>query len=160
MKNKFWTFLGAIVLVEVLGSIGTIFTGPSIGGWYSTIVKPSFNPPNWIFGPVWSTLFLLMGIALAIVYRSTTTSENAKNKKLAFKIFFVQMLFNIAWSYFFFYLHSPVYAFVEMVMLWILIALNIYYFSKVNKTAAWLLVPYILWVSFAAFLNFSIIGLN
>lgn len=148
--NKIIKFLFAIVLCEGAGIIGSVFTTPAIGSWYATLAKPSFNPPNWIFGPVWTGLFFLMGVALYLVWSS------GKLTRIAVLVFFQQLALNILWSVLFFGMHNPMLAFVEIIVLWFAILMTIFYFAKISKTAAWLLVPYILWVSFAGFLNFSI----
>ncbi|MFH0739626.1 MAG: TspO/MBR family protein [bacterium] len=152
--NKIIKFLMAIVLCEGAGIIGSVFTTPAIGSWYATLAKPSFNPPNWIFGPVWTALFFLMGVALYLVWSSNNSS--AGGKKTAVLVFFQQLALNILWSVLFFGMQNPMLAFVEIIVLWLAILMTIFYFAKISKTAAWLLVPYILWVSFAGFLNFSI----
>lgn len=148
--NKILKLLFAVILCEGVGVIGSFFTTPSIGSWYATLAKPSFNPPNWIFGPVWTLLFFLMGVSLFLIWSS------GKPIKTAILIFFQQLALNVLWSAIFFGLHNPLLAFVEIIVLWVAILLTIFYFAKISKIAAWLLVPYILWVSFAAFLNFSI----
>ena len=147
----------AIVFCNLAGFIGSFFTLTSIGSWYSTIDKPVFNPPNWIFGPVWTLLFILMGISLYFIWEA---GLKKKNVKLPLLFFGVQLILNIFWSVFFFGLQNPLLAFIEIVILWIFILLTIISFSKVSRTAAYLLIPYILWVSFAAALNFSIFLLN
>lgn len=153
LKN--WpAFLGFIALSEAAGIIGSIFTAPSIAGWYATLIKPEIAPPNWIFGPVWTTLFLLMGIAAFLVWRTK------KNSKIALGIFGVQLILNVLWSFLFFGLQSPGAALVEIVLLWLSIAATIWAFAKISKPAAWLLVPYIAWVSFAGYLNFLLWSLN
>jgi translocator protein len=155
-QNKKLIFLGSIIFTEVFGSLGAIFNLASLDTWYPSLVKPPFNPPAWVFGPVWTLLFLLIGISLALVL----TSAESKFKKLALGIFAAQFVLNIAWSYFFFYLRSPMLGLIDITALLVLIALNIYYFAKINRSAAWLLVPYLLWVSFATILNLSILVLN
>jgi len=145
----------SIIIPQLAGGIGALFTTSSIPTWYASIQKPSFNPHNWIFGPVWTTLFLLMGISLFLVW-----NEKSKLKKKAITFFGVQLGLNTIWSILFFGLHSPLLAFIEIILLWIAILFTIIYFSKISKTSAYLLVPYILWVSFAAVLNLSILLLN
>jgi tryptophan-rich sensory protein len=154
MKN-FLKLLLCILICEGAGIIGSIFTTPSIATWYAELVKPSFNPPNYLFGPVWITLYLLMGISLYLIW-------NAKDKKImpAVIIFAIQLILNSVWSIVFFGLHSPFYAFIIIVALWIFIVLSIVFFFRIRKTAAYLLIPYICWVSFAAVLNFAIFSLN
>jgi tryptophan-rich sensory protein len=136
---------------ELAGIIGSIFTTPSIAGWYAGIVKPDINPPSWVFGPVWTTLFVLMGIAAFLVWKK---GLDRRDVKIALGIFIGQLILNTLWSIIFFGLHSPVGALIEIIFLWFSILITIIYFSKISKLAAGLLIPYILWVSFAAYLNF------
>lgn len=150
-------YIAAILVAEGAGLAGGIFTTPNIQTWYASLLKPAFNPPNWIFGPVWTILFLMMGISLALVI------INGKNSAFfwpAIAAFVIQLALNILWSFVFFYLHNPLYGFIEILFLLLAIALTIFYFYKINHVAAWLLVPYILWVSFAAILTASIWRLN
>jgi tryptophan-rich sensory protein len=154
---NFFKLVIAIAISELAGILGTVFTSSSIPTWYATLQKPSFNPPNWIFGPVWTMLFLLMGIALFLVWQKGT---HRKEVKLATIIFGTQLVLNTFWSIIFFGLQSPRYAFVEIIFLWIAIVATIITFYKISKPAAGLLVPYILWVSFAAYLNYTIWMLN
>ncbi len=157
--NKFMPkivkFLLAVLLCEGAGIVGSFFTTPSIGSWYATLSKPSFNPPNWIFAPVWTLLFFLMGVSLYLVWCKKDNLP-VGGKRVAVLVFFQQLSLNILWSALFFGLHNPFLAFCEIILLWLSILMTIFYFSKISKAAAWLLLPYILWVSFAAFLNFSI----
>lgn len=156
-KNKFVKFVAAILVVQLAGFVGSIFTAPAIGGWYATIQKPLFNPPNWVFAPVWTTLFLLMGIALYLVWDK---GLERKEVKLAVSVFGVQLSLNIMWSFLFFGLQSPFLAFIEIVLLWIAILATTILFYRVSKKPGLLLVPYLLWVSFAVLLNYSIWMLN
>mgnify|MGYP001340309502 CR=1 FL=1 len=155
--NKILKFVIAILIPQLAAVIGSVFTMPSIEDWYANLEKPQLAPPNWVFGPAWTALFLLMGIALFIVWQK---GLNKKNVKAAFSIFIGQLALNVLWSIIFFGLHSPGFAFVEIVFLWFAILATIIAFAKVSKPAAWLLVPYILWVSFASYLNFMIWMLN
>jgi len=150
MKN-FVKLIFSIVVCELAGIIGSFFTAPAVKTWYPTLIKPSFKPPNWLFAPVWTALFLLMGIAMFLVWK--------KDKK-GLKIFFAQLFFNILWSIMFFGLKSPSLGFIVIVVLWILILATIIRFFKISKPAGWLLIPYILWVSFASILNLAILILN
>jgi len=147
----------AIVVSELAGIIGSVFTTPSIAGWYAGIVKPALNPPAWVFGPVWTTLFALMGIAAFLVWKK---GSDRKDVKIALGIFLGQLVLNTLWSIIFFGLHSPGGALIEIGFLWLAILATIIAFAKISKPAAWLLVPYILWVSFAGYLNYSIWQLN
>lgn len=155
--NSALKLIVAIVVCELAGVVGSIFTTPSIPGWYAGLVKPALNPPSWVFGPVWTTLFVLMGIAAFLVWRKGLVRRDVKN---ALGIFIIQLILNTLWSVIFFGLHSPGGALIEIIFLWLAILATIISFAKISKPAAWLLVPYILWVSFAAYLNYSIWALN
>ena len=144
----------SLIVCQLAGAIGSVFTVSSVGSWYSGLAKPFFNPPSWLFGPVWTILYLLMGISLYLVWTKKLKS------KTALYIFGVQLVLNTLWSIFFFGLQQPLLAFIEIIFLWIMIMLTIIYFYKISKTAAYLLIPYILWVSFAAVLNIAIVVLN
>jgi tryptophan-rich sensory protein len=144
----------SIAIPLIAGFAGSIFTTKSIPNWYATIQKPSFNPPNWIFGPVWTLLFIMMGIALYLVW----TSGKADNAALW--IFGIQLALNLLWSIIFFGLHSPLWAFVDIIALWLAILATIISFYSVSATASYLLIPYILWASFATILNWKIMVLN
>lgn len=147
----------AIGVSELAGVVGSVFTAPSVKTWYLEIAKPSFNPPSWVFGPVWITLFALMGIAAFLVWNKGLTRRDVR---IALGIFLFQLVLNTLWSVIFFGLQSPGAAFIEIVFLWLAILMTIVSFYKISKPAALLLVPYILWVSFAAILNYSIHELN
>lgn len=152
----------AIVVCQSAGIIGSFFTFSAISTWYAGLTKPSFSPPNWVFGPAWITLYTLMGISLFLVWLNwNKLVDNQRSKiKTALFIFAGQLILNSAWSIIFFGLKSPFWAFVEIVFLWLAIILTIITFGQISKTAALLLIPYILWVSFAAYLNYSIWQLN
>lgn len=147
----------AIIVSEGAGIIGSFFTTPSIPGWYRGLAKPELAPPNWIFGPVWTTLFLLMGIAAFLVWKR---GLDRRNVRIALGIFLIQLALNTLWSVIFFGLQNPGLAFAEIIVLWLAILATIIAFAKISRTAAWLLVPYILWVSFAGYLNYAIWMLN
>lgn len=147
----------AIAISELAGIIGSVFTASSIASWYSGIMKPSINPPAWVFGPVWTTLYALMGIAAFLVWKKGLERGDVK---IALGIFAGQLVLNTLWSVIFFGLHSPGGALVEIAFLWLAILATIIAFAKVSKPAAWLLAPYILWVSFAMYLNYAIWALN
>ena len=148
--------LTSIIVCEVAGAIGSFFTAPQISGWYKTLNRPSFNPPNWIFGPVWTAIFVMMGIAVFLVWDKKWGGKKTVN----ILVFFSQLFLNVLWSFIFFAMHNVGVAFFELVVLWFVILFMVINFYKVSKTAAILLLPYILWVSFAAVLNFSIWKLN
>ncbi len=155
-RNNFIKLIISLLIPQLAGGIGSFFTVGSVKDWYPVLIKPALNPPSWVFGPVWTTLFLLMGYALYLVW----VSESGKNKRLAYWAFGVQMFLNMLWSIIFFGLHSPGGALLEMIFLWLAIFGTIIAFAKISKLASWLLVPYILWVSFAGYLNYSIWMLN
>ena len=147
----------AILIPLIIGAISGFFTSEAVTGWYAAIQKPSFNPPNGIFAPVWTTLYIMMGIALYLVWKQ---ERNTKIWRQALFLFGLQLFLNFCWSLIFFKLEQPGWALVEMLCLWISILLTIIWFSKLSKVSAWLLVPYICWVSFAALLNYEIWRLN
>jgi len=147
----------AIIIPVAVGAISGFFTATGVESWYQTITKPSWNPPNWIFAPVWTTLYILMGIALYLVWKA---EGNASLKKTAILLFAQQLLLNFCWSFIFFYEQAIGWALAEIIVMWLFILLSIFAFAKVNTTAAWLLVPYISWVSFATILNYTIWHLN
>jgi len=147
----------AVVVCLLAGFIGSIFTTPSIPTWYASLNKPSFNPPNWLFGHVWTTLYILMGISAYLVWEK---SYRYRSYRPALNIFWTQLILNVIWSIIFFGLKSPLFAFIEIVILWIAILFTILKFNRISKTAAYLLIPYILWVTFASVLNFYILILN
>lgn len=146
----------SIILCQLAGFLGSLFTTPAIPTWYATLKKPSFTPPNWIFSPVWISLFVLMGISLFLVWRR----QGHPRFKTALTFFFVQLILNIFWSVAFFGLRSPLLGLIDIVFLWIAILLTIQNFLKVSKIAGVLLLPYLLWVSFAVLLNFFLRVLN
>lgn len=148
----------AIVVSELAGIIGSIFTVSAIPNWYARLVKPALNPPAWVFGPVWTTLYALMGIALFLVWKSPSVAP--KERRRGVVLFFIQLFLNAIWSIIFFGLHSPGWALVDIVALWLAIVWTMFIFYKISKPAAYLLVPYLLWVSFASYLNYSIWLLN
>ena len=158
MDSKSAVPLAAAIAVCLLaGVIGSVFTMPAIPGWYASLNKPSFSPPSWLFGPVWTILYLLMGISAYLVWKNGLQAPNVKS---ALSIFGVQLALNLLWSILFFGLHSPFAGLVCIVLLWVSIALTIVAFNRISRKAALLLVPYILWVTFAALLNFTVWQLN
>jgi len=146
----------SIIICQLAGIIGSVFTMPAIGSWYAGLKKPSFNPPNWLFGPVWGLLYLLMGISLYLVW----SKKELAGAKTALIFFAIQLLLNTLWSIIFFGLRLPLAAFLEILVLWLFILLTILKFFPLSKVAAYLLIPYLFWVSFASLLNFYIARLN
>lgn len=147
----------SVGLTLLVGFSSSFFTVSEVGSWYQTIQKPSWNPPNWIFGPVWTTLYVLMGISFFLVWRS---EKAGKIKRIAVILFAIQLALNFFWSFIFFNQHQIGIAVAEITALWLMILFTILAFARISKPASWLLVPYISWVSFAAILNFTIWQLN
>lgn len=155
--NNTIKLLLCLVITLGIGLSASVFTISEIYGWFATIRKPGWNPPNGVFGPVWTLLYILMGIALYLVWIKPAAAARKRTAVIAFA---AQMALNFLWSYFFFHFHDIEMAFYDIVLLWVLILLTIFAFSRINKIASWLLVPYISWVSFAAILNYTILQLN
>ncbi len=155
--NTFIKLFLAIIICEGVGLIGSIFTFNSVNIWYMTLNKPFFNPPSWLFGPVWTTLYFLMGVAAFLVWK-----KGLKNKKIkrALTYFSIQLFLNFLWSLLFFGLHNPLLGLLDIGLLLISIILTIIIFYKISKAASYLLILYLLWVSFATLLNFFIVLLN
>lgn len=149
--------VASIILCQLAGIVGSLATIPSIPTWYASLKKPFFTPPNWIFGPVWTGLYALMGISLFMVWQRRADHPQVKT---AFIFFFLQLILNPIWSVAFFGLRLPLLGLIDIILLWIAILLTIQNFFKVSKMAGLLLLPYLLWVSFAALLNFSLWVLN
>ena len=151
--------IGLVIFIVVClgaGGLGAIATTPEIEGWYKTIAKPNWNPPDYVFGPVWTTLFILMAIAAWLVW----TPAGFKAAAMPLMLFAVQFVLNVAWSWIFFGMHQPGWAFAEIVILWLAIVATTVAFFRCSKIAGWLLVPYLAWVSFAAVLNLAIWRMN
>lgn len=155
MKNIFRLII-SILIPLIIGFAGSFFTASSVDSWYATINKPSFNPPGWIFAPVWTTLYILIGLSFYLVWRNNF----GEARKKVISIYFMQLIFNLLWSVLFFGLKSPLLGFIDIILLLIFIIANTIIFYKISKTAGYLLIPYLLWVSFASILNFSIFLLN
>lgn len=147
----------SIIGCELVGIAATPFTISAIPGWYQTLNKPSFSPPDWIFGPLWTILYFLMGVAAYLIW---IKGLEKKAVKTALSFFIAQLVFNFFWSILFFGFQSPVLGLIDILILWILILITIIKFHKISKTASYLLIPYLLWVTFATILNLSIVLLN
>ncbi len=145
-----------VVLCLAAGAAGGIVTGPEIGGWYQTLEKPAWQPPNWIFGPVWTTLYLMMAVAAWLIWKPAGLGA----ARFPLVLFIVQLVLNVAWSWIFFGMHRPGWAVLELVVLWLAIAVTTWAFFRRSSIAGWLMVPYLAWVSFAGVLNFEIWRLN
>lgn len=150
-------FIFSIFICQLAGFIGSFFTIRAIPTWYASLNKPYFNPPGWIFAPVWTILYSLMGIALFLILSKGMEKQSVR---IAVGIFAAQLMLNALWSIIFFGLKNPFFAFVEIIFLWFAILASIIAFFRLSRTAAILLIPYLLWVSFAAVLNFYLWNLN
>jgi benzodiazapine receptor len=155
--KKYAVLVIFISVCLMAGGIGSFATARSVSEWYPLLVKPSWNPPAWLFGPVWTLLYILMGIAAWRVWRAAGGFLNARS---ALAIFFLQLVLNAAWSWIFFGLRMPGPALFELALLWIAIVAAIKAFAQVDMIAAWLMSPYIAWVTFAGALNYAIWILN
>lgn len=156
--NKITRILVVVVTCLVIGYFSGMVTRSAITTWYPTLIKPIFNPPNWIFAPVWSMLYVMMGVAAGLIWNKMESDKVVVKNALV--IFAVQLALNALWSYLFFGLKNPMLAGIEIILLWLMIFETYTKFIKINKTAGYLLIPYLLWVSFAMVLNASIWWLN
>ena len=156
--NKTVKIAIALIVCLLVGYSASVVTRPSVESWYPTLIKPFFNPPNWIFMPMWTLLYILMAVAAGLVWDKIKEQNEEVKKALAF--FLIQLTLNAIWSYLFFGLKNPMLALIEIALLWLMIYETYLKFIKINKTAGYLLIPYLLWVSFAAILNASIWWLN
>jgi len=154
--QKIAAFFLSLLIPLAVGGLSGFFTVSAIPGWYQTLEKPAWNPPNWVFGPVWTTLYVLMGIAMYLVWTQPRTPQ--RQSALLLNAF--QLVFNFGWSLIFFNLHAIGWALIEIGVLWVLIVWTMFAYANVYKPAAWLLLPYIVWVTFATILNFTIWRLN
>lgn len=156
--NKTVKIAIALIICLMVGYSASVVTRPSVETWYPTIIKPSFNPPNWIFMPVWTLLYIFMGVAAGLVWDKIKEQNEEVKKALGF--FLIQLTLNAIWSYIFFGLKNPMLAVVEIALLWLMIYETYFKFNKINKIAGYLLIPYMAWVAFAGILNASIWWLN
>lgn len=156
--NKYIKIAIALLVCLAVGYSASTVTRPSVETWYPTLIKPIFNPPNWIFMPMWTLLYILMAVAAGLVWDKIKEQNEAVKKALLF--FIIQLTLNAIWSYLFFGLKNPLLALVEIALLWLMIYETYLKFIKINKTAGYLLIPYMAWVAFAAILNASIWWLN
>ena len=153
--SLFVKIIVCVLLCAGLGFASGFSTINEITGWYAGIEKPAWNPPNWIFSPVWTTLYILMGVAAGIIWHS-----NSEEKNKALLLFILQFLFNLAWSFIFFSQHRIGLAFAEIIVMFVLIVLTSISFYRIKPVAAYLMIPYIIWVLFATCLNGAIWILN
>lgn len=146
----------SLALTLLVGFGAGFATANAINSWYSTLEKPFFTPPNWLFAPVWTILYILMGVAFYFVWKLPETTQ----RNIAMFVFVLQLALNGIWSLIFFSMHEIGWALLDIFILWLMIILTMYLFTQLSKVAAWLLYPYLLWVSFATLLNFSLWRLN
>jgi translocator protein len=149
--------VASVALCELVGGLGSVFTIPSIATWYAGLAKPAFSPPNWLFGPVWTLLYLLMGVALYLVWER---GVRKKGVPVAMGTFGVQLFLNFLWSVLFFGLHSPLYGLICIAFLFAAIVATAAMFFRISRAAGLLMVPYLAWVAFASLLNFYVFVLN
>ena len=155
-KLQIFKLIVSIILPLGLGTIAGIFTAQSVPEWYATLNSPSFNPPNWIFGPVWTILYMLMGISLFLIWKQDVSKE----RNLAILVFMLQLLLNFGWSFIFFYFNMIGFALIEIILLWISIVIMLVWFYKIKPIASYINIPYLFWVTFATVLNGSYYFLN
>jgi len=156
-KFQFLPFAVCLLIPLAIGAIGGFLTMESVKTWYTTLNKPSFNPPNGIFGPVWTSLYILMGISSYLVWKKRNI---VSGYTWAAAIYFLQLVLNLMWSFLFFYQHQIGAALVEILILLLAIITNAFIFYRIDRVAGWLFLPYILWVGFASYLTYSIFILN
>lgn len=154
--KKILTLIACITVPLALGAWAGIVTSTNIAAWFETLIHPSFRPPNWLFGPVWTSLYILMGISFFLVLES----KSSQSKKVAIRFTLLQMLLNTMWSFLFFYFHQLGTSLVEIILLWLCILSMIRAYYPIHKIAAYLQIPYLAWVSFASILNAAYYFLN
>jgi tryptophan-rich sensory protein len=157
MYKKVLKFIISIIICQSAGIFGSLFTFDAISDWYLTLEKPTFAPPNWIFGPVWISLYFLMGVSLYTVWKDELKS---KTRNAFFVVFGIQLVLNALWSFLFFGLNSPLLGLLDIILLDIMVIVTIIYAKSLSKVAMILLIPYLVWIIFASFLNFMIFLLN
>ena len=157
MNTNWKRLILSLGICQAAGIVGSIYTLQSVKWWYPTLTKPQFNPPEWVFGPVWTILFILMGLSLYLVWNKGLKKKGVID---GIALFGVQLILNITWSYLFFGIRNPFLALVEISVLWGAILLTAWKFYKIDRTAGYLMIPYLLWVGFASYLNLAIVLLN
>lgn len=156
-KLNIFRLVVSIIIPQLIGFLGSLFTSSSVNSWYETLNKPTFSPPNEVFGPVWIILYLLMGISLYLIWNNGLENKDVHK---AIIVFAIQLILNLLWSIAFFGLQSPVLGLIIIILLWLAIILTIRKFCPISSVAAWLLIPYLLWVTFAAILNYFLVVMN
>jgi benzodiazapine receptor len=153
---KILKLISAIALTLSIGAIAGLFTADAIPGWYASLNRPSFNPPNWLFGPVWTMLYILMGISLFLIWQQKPDKQ--RNQAIGFFLF--HLFLNFCWSFIFFYFKMMGLALFEIILLWMSIVVMMVMFYRIKPLAAYLNIPYLIWVSFATVLNAAYFALN
>jgi translocator protein len=146
----------SLVLPLGVGAIAGLFTAKAVPEWYASLNRPSFSPPNWLFGPVWTALYMLLGISLFLIWKL----DSGKERNLAIFVFLLQLVLNFGWSFIFFYFKMIGFALFEIIILWMTIVLMLFLFYKIKPIAAYINIPYLLWVTFATILNSAYYFLN
>jgi benzodiazapine receptor len=159
-KRPIVALLGFLTVCYAVAALGALATAPSIATWYAALAKPGFNPPNWIFAPVWTTLYGFMAIAAWLVWKTPRKDSRAASRLSALTLFGIQLLLNAVWTPVFFHYHQLLEALVVILALLVAILLTTLSFWKISRFAAALMLPYLAWVAFAAALNYQIYGLN
>jgi len=154
--NHIIKLVASLLLPLGIGGIAGMFTSEAIPGWYASLNQPSFNPPNWVFGPVWTTLYTILGISFFLIWKLPASKE----RNLAILVFLVQLLLNFCWSFFFFYFKMIGLALIDILALWTMIVVMLVRFYKLKPIASYINIPYLLWVSFATALNMAYFFLN
>lgn len=154
--NNILPLVLSILIAQTAGIIGSFFTVSSVGSWYKTLAKPSWNPPSWVFGPVWITLYTLMGLAAFFIWKN----RKHPYAKKALLFYGIQLVLNAWWSILFFGLKNPGIALIDIIILLVMMIITTLYFWKVERKAAWMMLPYIAWVGFATVLNFTLWQMN
>ncbi len=157
MKINYKRLFISLALPQIAGLVGGFFTASSVAVWYAGLIKPSFSPPNWVFGPVWIILYFLMGVSAYFIWQKIEQNKVAIS---ALWLFWIHLFFNASWSIVFFGMQNPGLAFVNLIIIWIMIVVLMIKFWKINRCSTYLLIPYFLWVSFAGILNYFIWFLN
>ena len=152
-----WKFIIAVFICEAVGIVSGLLTQNEMTTWFSSLNKPSWNPPAYLFGPVWTTLYLLMGISLGLIWKSNAPETQKLRAELTFAL---QLFLNFMWSILFFKCHSPALAFMDIILMIVTILMTIGRFARMSRLAAWLLIPYLMWVCFATVLNYRIWAMN
>jgi tryptophan-rich sensory protein len=160
MTRNYKSLIIFFLIIITIQVIGGLVTASSVNSWYTTIQKPSFNPPDWVFGPVWTALYIMITISGWMVWNKLEGSSKTKLKTPQMKLYGAQLLANFLWTMLFFGLHNPLLGLIDITALLLLILLTIKSFLKVSKIAAYMLIPYSLWVAFACVLNYNLVALN